>query len=145
MDSLPLPEPYKYTNLALMIQLFQLTPRLLFCRINNFSSLLNLEQLGYFHLNFLQSPDSGFFEQLNPSLESQVDVASYGNRQQRSRLEFVARKEPESHAPVPGEQKHLHPWRSEFQERSSWNAGFRPLPGLWLGNRCCGTGPGSPW
>ena len=48
MDSLPLSEPYKYTNLALMTQLFQLTPRLLFCRINNSSSLLNLEQLGYF-------------------------------------------------------------------------------------------------
>ena len=112
MDSLPLPEPYKYTSLALMTQLFQLTPRLLFCRINNSSSLLNLEQLGYFHQNFLQSPDSGFFEQLNPWLESQVDVASHGNRQQRSRQELLAGKEAESHALGPGEEKHLHPWRS---------------------------------
>lgn len=60
------PEPSKYTVLTLVTQLPLLTPTLLFCRISNSSSLLNLEQLDYFHLNLLQNPDSGLFEQLGP-------------------------------------------------------------------------------
>lgn len=108
------PRNLQVTGLALVTQLPQLTPKLLFYRKNNSSSLLNLEQLDYFHLNFLQSPDSGLFEQLVPQPGSSDDMASYGNREKSSRLELLARKDPKSHVLGPGKEKHLHLWRSGF-------------------------------
>lgn len=108
------PRNLQVIGLALVTQLPQLTPKLLFCRKNNSSSLLNLERLDYFHLSLLQSPDSGLFEQLGPQRGSLDDMASYENREKSSILELLAGRDPKSHVLGPGKEKHLHPWRSGF-------------------------------